>query len=110
MFEKIEPKYLTKDEYFQIKGIKLELEIADSDDPANDPNRFIIRVENKVIQFLKQNYMFSPQMINDKTIERFKLGLIEQIEEEIINGKNAQICDNAKWYFRDCGFMNVRIF
>lgn len=110
MIEKIEPKYLTKDEYFQMKGIKLALEICDSDDPANDPERFIIRVENKVIQFLKQNFRFSTQMINNKTIERFKMGLIEQVEEEITNGKNAPICENAKGYFRDCGFMNLRIY
>ena len=104
------PSYVKKEDYLLIKGINLDIELPDDDDPANASNRFIWRVEQKVINFLSSKYFFNAERdLNDKNINKFKLAIIEQIENDITNGKHSEICDNAKLYLRKGGLMNIHI-
>ena len=106
----IKPNYVTKADYLLIKGFNLDVELPDDDDPANASNRFIWRVEQKVINFLSSKYFFNAERdLNDKNINKFKLAIIEQIENDITNGKHSEICDNAKLYLRKGGLLNIKI-
>ena len=104
------PSYVKKEDYLLIKGINLDIELPDDDDPANASNRFIWRVEQKEINYLSSKYFFNAERdLNDKNINKFKLAIIEQIENDITNGKHSEICDNAKLYLRKGGLMNIHI-
>lgn len=106
----ITPRYLKKEEYLKIKGINLDVELPEDDDPANASNRFIYRVEEKVINFLAVNYRVDVEVdVIDKNMNMFKLAIIEQIENDITNGKHSEICDNAKFYLRRAGLMNIKL-
>lgn len=106
----IKPKYVTKADYLLIKGINLDVELPDDDDPANASNRFIWRVEQKVVNFLATKYFFNDERdLNEKNINKFKLAIIEQIEYEITNGKHSEVCDGAKLFLRNGGLLNIKI-
>lgn len=106
----IKPKYVKKEEYLLIKGINLDVELPDDDDSANASNRFIFRVEEKIINFLAVNYRVDIESdLNDKNINMFKLAVIEQIEYDITNGKHSEICENAKFYLKRGGLLNIKM-
>lgn len=106
----ITPRYLKKEEYLKIKGINLDMELPEDDDPANASNRFIYRVEEKIINFLAVNYRVDVEVdVIDKNMNMFKLAIIEQIEYDITNGKHSEICENAKFYLRRGGLMNIKL-
>lgn len=106
----IKPKYVSKENYLLIKGINLDLELPQDDDPSNSSNRFIWRVEQKIINFLIAHYRFNEEEdLNEKNLNKFKLAIIEQIEFEIINGKQSEVCDEAKFYLKTCGLLNIKL-
>lgn len=103
----LKTKYVNKEDYLLIKGINLDLELPADDDPANASKRFIYRVEQKIINFLCTKYRFKEEYINEKNLNMFKLAIIEQIENDITNGKHSEICDGAKLFLRKAGLMNI---
>lgn len=106
----ITPRYVKKEEYLKIKGINLDQELPDDDDPANASNRFIWRVEEKIINFISTKYRVDVETdVNDKNMNMLKLAIIEQIEYDITNGKHSEVCENAMFYLRKGGLMNIRI-
>ena len=102
--------YLTPEEYRYVKGISLDDELrGSSDEEYGDAERFIFRVERKVINYLTFNYAFKEEMLEeDNSLYKFKLGICDQIEEELANGSKALICEEAKNNFRLGGLMNWR--
>ena len=46
----------------------------------------------------------------DNILYKFKLGICDQIEEELANGSKAPICEEAKNNFRLGGLMNWRVW
>lgn len=107
---KITPRFVKKEEYLLIKGINLDQELPEDDDSGNTADRFIWRVEEKIINFLSNKYWFKAERdLNDKNINKFKLAIIEQCEYEITNGKHSEICDGAKMYLRNGGLLNIKI-
>lgn len=105
--------YLSPSEYEEVKGINLKLELAGSSDhPEKDDTLFIYRTERKVINILQQNYDFKESDItqDNYSLNDFKLGICEQIENDIRKGidstDNPTICDSARGFLRP--FMNFR--
>lgn len=102
--------YLTRDEFFEITGYNLSLEIAKSDDPVKDPERFIDRIENKIISYLLSNYNFSKSQINEKTLPNFKKAIAEQCYYETYMGRDADLGKNTFMYLNLCGFLRLECF
>ena len=100
-------KYVSKEDFLQIKGLNLDIELGVSDDNANESSRYIANVERKIINYLIVNYHFVETDINEKNLDRFKLAVIEQIDYELINGVNSEISDTTKIYLRASGLMNI---
>lgn len=104
------PRFVRKEDYLLIKGVNLDIELPDDDDSANASNRFICRVEQKIENFLISKYFFNAERdLNDKNINKFKLAIIEQIENDITNGKHSEVCEQAKVFLRNGGLLNIKI-
>lgn len=102
--------YLTPEEYRYVKGISLDDELrGSSDEEYGDAERFIFRVERKVINYLIINYDFGENLLEEENaLTQFKLGICEQIEEELANGNKSPITQSAKDFFKVGGLMNWR--
>ena len=108
----ITPKYVNADEFRTYTGIDLALELKRSDDPSNDANRELKRVEDKCINFLMVNYDFKEELINmsDNSLLKFKIGVYEQLKSEIMSNCNISISELAIIEFRMGGLANIKRF
>lgn len=101
--------YVTKQDYLNFTGIDLDMELYDGDQVSNKSERFIERVEDFSIKYLSQHFDFDSSMIEESPfLEKFKKGLMVQIEYTIANGWTNTMSDEALYYFRSCGFCNIR--
>lgn len=102
--------YTESSEYRQVKGIDLDSELLGStDESSGDADRFIFRVERKIINFLTTNYDFNESMLeNENALNNFKLAVCDQVEEQLANGSNSPICGGAVAFLRRAGLMNIR--
>ena len=95
----IESKYITADDYKQIKGIDLAIELVDDDNKSNKVNRFIKDITDWCCRHIAQKYGVNelnpnledqwPQLPSFRR-NQFKLGVIEQIEYVLNNGLISQ--------------------
>ena len=91
----ITTKYITADDYKNIKGIDLSIEIVDDDNPSNKVNRFIKDMTDWCCRYLANKYAINElnPNLDDQWSKlapfrrnQFKLGVIEQIEYCLNNG------------------------
>lgn len=120
----IDETYTTPEEYEQVVGVNLGLELAGSSDhPERDAQSMIFRVEKTMTNYLTRNYDFTKSLIeeNEKTTEAFKLAVIWQIEWFITHGITTPtavdeyarehpkfICEAAEDSLHTHGMMNIR--
>ena len=105
--------YLTKDDYFNKRGINLDIEFRSSryDDPSNAVNLFLQQAEDFVCEYLETNYGTTRAMLEadpDNTIQK---ALIYQIDFILENGDLTNIdtlCNNAFRVLRNKGFCNLQ--
>ena len=86
--------YITRDEYLEVKGVDLNIELQDDDNHSNKVNRFIQDITNFVLDHLVMEYNCNE--LNRQTNEfedlaefrrvRFHYGMLEQIEYVLNNG------------------------
>ena len=91
----ITTKYITADDYKNIKGVDLSIELQDDDNASNKVNRFIKDITDWCCRHLSQKYGINELNPNleDQWLKlpsfrrnQFKLGVIEQIEYVLNNG------------------------
>ena len=116
--------YTTPEEYEQVTGVILNLELqGSSDHPENEAQRMVFRVETTMINYLKRNYDFTEEKITetDKSLKAFKLAVIWQIEWFITHGITTPtavdeyarehprfICEAAEDSLHTHGMMNFK--
>ena len=98
--------YLTEDEYEQVKGINLKLELAGSTDhDEKAPQQLIYNTERKMIKYLERNYAFCERdiTITEENLKDFKLAVCEQVEYRLKNGDEEEtpICNGARTFIED---------
>ena len=120
------PNFVSPDDFMNVTGINLKLELVESDDPANDAERFLRDVEEECLNYLEANFDFNRSSLfadtnglNEackKSVEtrifKFQMGVIEQAKYKIRSGEEESenspcpICEKAKLHFRVGGMMN----
>lgn len=95
-------KYITKEEYRMAKGVDLDQELHDLDDPSNKSKRFIADVTDYCEEYLKEKYRAfeldswpdegdpTDPILTDERQRLFREGVIEQIDYLLENGNLAQ--------------------
>ena len=113
--------YVKKEDYLHETSIDLNVEFRGGNyDSANAIDEFIDRAEEATIDYLKFNYdnedVFIDKM-SEQTLEKFKKGLIYQIQYfvqvgEIYNQNTDQpiLCNRAMSIFRQIGLCNYRCY
>ena len=84
-------KYITRDDYLIAKGVDLELELQDDDNPSRKVERLIEEITDWCVEHLTKNYQGGIDLLDfDKLSEirqkYFRKGVIEQIEYVLRNG------------------------
>ena len=101
--------YLTKDVYFDKRGIDLDIEFRSSqtDDPSNAVNKFLQQIEDFVVEYLEQNYGTTQDQLDAETMQK---ALIYQVDYVLETGEiNKQVlCDNAYRVLRNKGYCNLQ--
>lgn len=101
--------YLTKDVYFDKRGIDLDVEFrsGQTDDPANAVDKFLQRVEDFVVEYLEQNYGTKQDQLDAETMQT---ALIYQVDYLLETGdiNNQVLCDNAYRVLRNKGYCNLQ--
>ena len=86
--------YVTRDEYLEVKGVDLNIELQDDDNHSNKVNRFIQDITNFVLDHLVMEYNCNElnRQFNDFEDlaefrrRRFHYGMMEEIEYVLSNG------------------------
>lgn len=86
--------YITRDEYLEVKGIDLNIELQDDDNSSNKVNRFIQDITNFVLDHLVMEYNCNELNRQTHNFEdlaefrrvRFHYGMLEEIEYVLNNG------------------------
>lgn len=95
-------KYITKEEYRMAKGVDLDQELHDLDDPSNKSRRFIEDVTDFCEEYLKETYRAfeldswpdegdpTDPILTEERQRLFREGVIEQIDYLLENGNLPQ--------------------
>lgn len=90
-------KYISKEEYLEAKGVDLDIELQDDDSHSNKVARFIHEATEYCINYLLLNYcandLLAFQQLKEFRQERFRKGVMEQIDYILNNG----------WVMKDAG-------
>ena len=86
--------YVTRDEYLEVKGVDLNIELQDDDNVSNKVNRFIQDLTNFVLDHLVMEYNCNELNRQSHNFEdlaefrrvRFHYGMLDQIEYVLNNG------------------------
>ena len=101
--------YLTKDVYFEKRGIDLDIEFKSGqyDDPSNAVDKFLQQIEDFVVEYLETNYGTSRNQLDSETMEQ---ALIYQVDHVLETGEiNKQtLSDNAYRILRNKGYCNMQ--
>lgn len=77
----------TEEEFLTKTGMELSLELEDTHDDSNNVARFIDKISNMVIRFIKKyNIYFDWKNLSSNQLNAFKEACIEQARYVIING------------------------
>lgn len=91
--------YITKEDYFNKRGIDLNLELKGSstDNPSNAVNIFISNIEEWILEYLENKYDFDRFELEENTDwqEAFKKAVIHQIDYIRRNGDLTLDCANT---------------
>lgn len=99
-------KYCTKDNYYEARGIDLEIELKGSnyDDESNAVDIFITQCEQTIDEALE---LYAKSNCSDSfKQEIFKLATIHQIDYVRKYGDTDDLCPRAKQVLKQNGFMN----
>jgi len=92
--------YITKKDYFDARGIDLEIELKGSvtDNPSKQVEIFISQTEEWLINYLASKYDFSEEMITATSYQEsaFKKAVIYQIDYIRRNGNLSVDSENTK--------------
>lgn len=86
--------YVTRDEYLEVKGVDLNIELQDDDNVSNKVNRFIQDLTNYVLDHLVMEYgcnelnrqLYDFEDLAEFRRVRFHYGMLDQIEYVLNNG------------------------
>ena len=86
--------YVTLEEYLEVKGVDLSVELQDDDNASNKVNRFIQDLTNYVLDHLVSEYgcnelnrqIYEFEDLAEFRRKRFHYGMLEQIEYVLNNG------------------------
>lgn len=86
----IKTKYITADEFKEYSGIDLALELKPDDNPSNQIDAFISRVEGWLERYVNANYYRDVaeefKQFTDYQKSTYKIGIMEQIIYNLRNG------------------------
>lgn len=95
-------KYITKQEYRQWKGVDLDVELRDLDDPSNKARRFIRQITDWCVDLLRDDYRAyeldawpdegdpTDSILTEKRQRLFREGVADEIEYILGNGDLRQ--------------------
>ena len=76
------PKYISADDYKEYFGEDLANAFHPDDNPSNQVNAFLFRIENRIANYLKGNYLhnidFYWKKFTDDERKQYKTALLEQ--------------------------------
>ena len=101
--------FLTKDIYFQKRGIDLDIEFRGSryDNESNAANIFLQQEEDFVCDYLALNYGVKKEDLNPDIMQK---ALIYQVDFVLESGEvnNQELCANAYMVLRNAGYCNIQ--
>ena len=86
----LKTKYITADDFKQYFGIDLEAELKTNDNPSDEVNAFLKRIENRMGAFINarfyKNVDIDYKHFTDYQKEHYKLALLEQANYVLTQG------------------------
>ena len=86
----LKTKYITADDFKMYFGIDLEAELKTNDNPSDEVNAFLLRIENRLSAFINatfyKNVDIDYKNFTDYQKEHYKLALLEQANYVLTQG------------------------
>lgn len=86
----LKTKYITADDFKMYFGIDLEAELKTNDNPSDEVNAFLLRIENRMCAFINANFYKNVDIdfkkFTDYQKEHYKLALLEQANYVLTQG------------------------
>lgn len=88
---KMEPKFITKNDFFRYHNINLEEKLKGGANPSNKVDAFLFKVERRVMTYIDNNSFrnYDFDKLKGDTLEAFQLALLEQALYMYKNGDLA---------------------
>ncbi len=127
-------KYINADDFKQFFGIDLEAELKTNDNPSDEVNAFLRRIEVRIATFIDCNFYrnvdFEYPKLTDYQKEHYKYALLEQAYYVLTQGDissdsgyemnegvkatrgqlhQLKISDNTREHLILCGFWNRKV-